>query len=261
MKSCGMAVRKRRSLYSILVLFPALTTATSALQFDSTFRPSLSVSNGCVAAWTATSGAVAATPCHDGPNGWGCASITPDGISFARSTNSVPSPLGFPDSETGLVSHVFIAAESNGAHFGMTLLDAPCPIRIFPSGDGPAHHFATSSVLSSLALSIDFFPETSFATGAHIYEIEMAEACPLRDIYLGGSPASPAWNRGWDGTIAEAIFVSPLATDEELAAIRSYLSLKLGIGSPPTCSSEKSAILRAMGIRTGNLYGTRLLVR
>ena len=58
------------SNFIIQLLCPLAAWATTAWQFDSSFRPSLAVSNGCVAAWTATSGAVAATPCHDATNGW-----------------------------------------------------------------------------------------------------------------------------------------------------------------------------------------------
>lgn len=249
------------SNFIIQSLCPPAAWATAAWQFDSSFRTSLVVTNGCVTSWSATSGTVAVSPCHDATNGWVGACASTDGISFAATVDGVPSPLCFPDSATVLVSRAFIVADGDGAAFCSTLLDAPCPLRLVPSGEGATHHFATSSVLSSIALSIDFSPSNGFSTGLHLYEMELAEACQLCDLYIGGSPASSAWNRSWNGSIGEIILASPAVTQADAALIRSYLSLKWGIGTYRSGTSGKAAALRALGIRTGNPYSSKLLIR
>jgi hypothetical protein len=124
-----------------------------------------------------------------------------------------------------------------------------------------ALHFATSSVLSTVALSIDFAQSTEYTPGPHLYEMELVAPCPLCDLYLGGCPATPAWNRNWNGTVREAILVSPSTTAADAAAIRSYLSKRWEIGRYRSGMSDELAALRALGIKTGGVYGSMLIMR
>lgn len=166
-----------------------------------------------------------------------------------------------PISGTGLVARAFIVADGTGAATYQTLLGAPCPLRLMnPEVDG-AVHFATSSVLSTAGLSIDFAPSTTFMPGLHLYEMELAEPCPLCDLFIGGSPATPAWNRNWNGTIRETIFVSPSATATDAAAICSFLSKKWEIGKFRSGMDDEPAMLRALGIRTGGICRSMMIMR
>ena len=159
------------------------------------------------------------------------------------------------------MARAFIVADGAGASFGSTLLDAPCPLRLMPSEEDGAFHFATSSVLSTVGISIDFAQTTEYTPGPHLYEMELAVPCPLCDLYIGGCPATPAWNRNWNGTVREAIFVSPTATATDAAAIRSFLSKKWEIGRYRSGMSDEPATLRALGIKTGGVYGSMLIMR
>ena len=235
--------------------------AFSALQFDASVFRSVSRTDGCVVAWVSTRGGIIANPCHTSGGGWTAPQYDGKGVVGFSSASGTASPISFPLSETGLVARAFIVADGSGASFGSTLLDAPCPLRLMLSEEDGAFHFATSSVLSTVGVSIDFTQTTEYTSGPHLYEMELAEPCPLCDLYIGGCPATPAWNRNWNGTVREAIFVSPTTTATDAAAIRSFLSKKWEIGRYRSGMSDEPATLRALGIKTGGVYGSMLIMR
>ena len=235
--------------------------AFSALQFDASVSRSVSRTDGCVVAWVSTRGGVIAIPCHANGSDWAAPQYdSREVVGFSSATGMV-SPISFPLTETGLVARAFIVAEGAGASFGSTLLDAPCPLRLMQSEEDGAFHFATSSVLSTVGVSIDFTQTTEYTPGSHLYEMELAEPCPLCDLYIGGCPATPAWNRNWNGAVREAILVSPSATAADAVAIRSYLSKRWGIGRYRSGVADEPATLRALGIKTGGVYGSMLIMR
>ncbi len=129
------------------------------------------------------------------------------------------------------------------------------------SEEGGAVHFATSSVLSTATLFIDFAQSTEYTPGPHLYEMELSVPCQLCDLYIGGCPATPAWNRNWNGFVGEVVFTAPSVTETDAAAIRSYLSKKWGIGRYRSGMADELATLRALGIRTGGVYGSMLIMR
>ena len=236
--------------------------AFTALQFDASVPGSVArTGDGAVAAWASTGGGVVAIPCHTNGTGWTAPQHGADGaIDFAAEGRAV-SPLSFPLSEAGLVARAFIVAAGTDAATYGTLLDAPCPLRLIPTEEGGTVHFATSSVLSSAALAIDFAPSTTFSLGLHVYEMELTEPCPLRDLYVGGSPATPAWGRGWNGSVREAVFVSPSATAEEVSVVRSYLSKRWRIGRCRSGVAGELSVLKRLGIRQGGVYGSMMFLR
>ena len=249
----------------ILAALPLLlcggALAFNALQFDASISRSVSRTDGCLVAWVSTRGGVIASPCHTNGGGWAAPQYDSRGIVGFSSATGTASPISFPLTETGLVSRAFIVADGYAATYCSTLLDAPCPLRLMQPEEDGAVHFVTSSVLSSVALSIDFEASTEFSTGPHLYEMELAAPSPLCDLYIGGSPATPAWNRNWNGTVREAILVSPSATAADAAAIRAYLSKRHGIGRYRSGVQDERATLHALGIKTGGVYGSMLIMR
>ena len=260
----GVVFQIRQILLLVIAVFAiphGAAMAFSALQFDTGVSGSVSVTGGCVVAWVSISGGVIARPSHANGVGWALPKYgSKGGVGFS-SASGTASPISFPLSETGLVARAFIVADGAGASFGSTLLDAPCPLRLMQSEEDGAFHFATSSVLSTVGVSIDFAQTTEYTPGPHLYEMELAEPCQLCDLYIGGCPATPAWNRNWNGTVREAILVSPTATETDAAAIRSFLSKKWEIGRYRSGMSDEPATLRALGIKTGGVYGSMLIVR
>ncbi len=235
--------------------------AFTALQFDATASRSVSRTDGCVTAWVSTRGGVVANPCHAIGCGWNAPQYDAGGGIDFLAVSGVASPLSFGLAQTGLVARAFIVADGGDAAFCSTLLDAPCSLRLFAEEEDGTVHFATSSVLSTLALSIDFAPGTAYSTGLHLYEIRLDEPCQLNELHIGGNPATPAWNRNWNGSVGEVVFTAPTATETDVAAIRSYLSKKWGIGRYRSGMADELAALRALGIRTGGVYGSMLIMR
>ena len=235
--------------------------AFTALQFDAKASKSVSRTDGFVTAWVSTRGGGVANPCHATDYGWNAPQYdVGGGIDFVAASG-VASPLSFALAETGLVSRAFIVADGGDAVFCSTLLDAPCPLRLFAEDEDGTVHFATSSVLSTLALSIDFTPSTHFSPGPHLYEIRLDEPCPLNELHIGGNPATPAWNRNWNGIVGEVVFTAPTVTETDAAVIRSYLSKKWGIGRYRSGMADELATLHALGIHTGDVYGSMLIMR
>ena len=249
------------AITTLSLLFCGGTLAFTALQFDATVPKSVSRTGGAVTAWVSTHGGVIAIPSHATGCGWTAPQYNADGGIDFVAASGVASPFSFALSETGLASRVFIVADGGGSAFCSTLLDAPCPLRLFAEDEDGTVHFATSSVLSTLALSIDFAPGTAYSAGPHLYEIRLDEPCPLNELHIGGNPATPAWNRNWNGSIGEVVFTAPSVTETDAAAIRSYLSKKWGIGRYRSGMADELAALRALGIRTGGVYGSMLIMR
>ena len=234
--------------------------AFSALQFDASASRSVSRTGGAVVAWVSTRGGVVASTCHPSGHGWTAPSYCGGSIDFLTASG-VASPLSFPLSETGLVSRAFIVADGMEAEYCTTLLDAPCPLRLMRSEEDGAVHFATSSVLSTVGVSIDFAQTTEYTPGPHLYEIRFDEPCQLNELHMGGNPATPAWNRNWNGSVGEIIFTAPSTTETDAEAIRSYLSKKWRLGKYRSGIADELAVLRALGIRVGSVYGSMLIMR
>ena len=252
----------RRSIAAALpLLLCGGALAFNALQFDATVSRSVSRTDGAVTAWVSTRGGVVANPCHTNGAGWASPQYDAGGVIGFLPATDTASPISFPLTETGLVARAFIVADGGDAAFCSTLLDAPCPLRLFSEDEGGTVHFATSSVLSTATLSIDFAPGTAYSAGLHLYELALASPCPLCDLYIGGCPATPAWNRNWNGTVREAVLLSPSATAADVAAIRSYLSKRWDIGRYRSGMPDEPGTLRTLGIRTGGVYGSMLIMR
>ena len=263
MKQMPSFIRQFRllGLAAVSTLFCGGSLAFSALQFDATASKSVSRTDGAVTAWVSTRGGSVANPCHVTGCGWNAPLYDAGGGIDFMVASGVASPLSFGLAETGLVSCVFIVADGGNAAFCSTLLDAPCPLRLFSEDEDGTVHFATSSVLSTLALSIDFALDTTYSAEPHLYEIRLAEPCPLNELHIGGNPATPAWHRNWNGIVGEVVFTAPTVTDTDAAAIRSYLSKKWGIGRYRSGTADELASLRTLGIRTGGVYGSMLIMR
>ena len=246
---------------TLLAFFCGGALAFTALQFDATASKSVSRTDGAVTAWVSTRGGVIANPSHATGYGWNAPQYDARGGIDFLAASGVASPLSFALSETGLVSRAFIVADGEDAVFCSTLLDAPCPLRLFTEDEDGTVYFATSSVLSTLAISIDFAPGTAYSAGPHLYEIRLDEPCPLNELHIGGNPATPAWNRNWNSIVGEVVFTASSVTETDAAAIRSYLSKKWGIGRYRSGMADELATLRALGIRTGGVYGSMLIMR
>ena len=65
-----------------------------------------------------------------------------------------------------------------------------------------------------------------FRSERHLVEVAFSESAAESELFLGGHPATPAWNRPWPGRVYEAVFLESAPQGDSRDALRAYLSLK-----------------------------------
>ena len=213
--------------------------------------------------WRAALGTDALVPVHAATNGWTAPFPDGDGVSFLA-TNGVASPLAFDPTATGAVSRVLLVADCAEARPWATLLDAPVGAALAPtpfSWDEP--RFATSNCLGAVAVSVDGIAGAAMPTNEtpHLVEVVFPEPVAASELYLGGHPATPAWNRAWPGRVFEARFCFAALPDTDLALLRAHLALEWDLPLSSAMPSGAAARLRALGVRPGPRLTSVLLLR
>ena len=215
------------------------------------------------AEWHATRGGAVLVSVHPATNGWAAAFADHGGVSFVA-TNSVASPFKFDPAPTGAVARVLIVADCTEARPWSALLDAPVGAAFAPRAfEWDLVRFATSNCLGAVSVSVDGVAGAAMPTNEtpHFIEIAFPEPVAADELYLGGHPATPAWNRAWQGRVFEALFCfgEPSAVDTD--ALRAYLSLRWALGLSFPSAPDIAARLRALGVDSGPLYATILILR
>ena len=160
--------------------------------------------------WRATRGGAVLRAVHPATNGWGASFADRGGVSFAG-TNGVASPLGFDPATTGAVARALVVADCAEARPWSALLDAPVGAALAPRAfDWQFARFATSNCLGVVAVSVDGVAGAAMPTNGtpHLVEVVFPEPVAASELYLGGHPATPTWNRAWRGRVFEALSAS-----------------------------------------------------
>jgi len=215
------------------------------------------------AEWRAARGGASLVAVHPATNGWTASFADRGGVSFAA-TNGVASPLAFDIGTTGSVARVLLVADCTEAQPWSALLDAPSGAMLAPRAFAwDAVRFASSNCLGAVAVSVDGLSDAAMPVdGApHLVEISFPEPVPAPGLYLGGHPATPAWNRSWQGRVFETLFCFGEPSEKDADALRSYLSLRWRLGLDFDPPLDIAARLRALGVDSGSLYATILILR
>lgn len=213
--------------------------------------------------WRATRGGAVLRAVHPATNGWGAAVVDRGGVSFAV-TNGVASPLEFDPATTGAVARVMVVADCAEARPWSALLDAPVGAALAPRAfEWEVVRFATSNCLGAAMVSVDGVAGAAMPTNGtpHLVEFAFAEPVAASNLYLGGHPATTAWDRAWRGRVFEALFCfgEPSAADADV--LRAYLSLRWRLGLSFEHPPDIAMRLRALGVDPGALYTTILILR
>ena len=213
------------------------------------------------ATWKAAGDGGVMTSVHAATNGWSLA-VKEDGM--IRFSSGSASPFGFPDSATNTIAYAFAVVDNAAPSDLDTLFDAPCSIRFIPNpfGDGTAF-FYESQLDNEVAFSINGMETNGFAatTLPQLVEAVFEAPCALNEIYIGGAPATAAWMQSWGGGVSELILLAEKPSEEEMNAVRRYLSIKYGVAVPTESDAGIAALLVSMGIDTGGLFNAVFLVR
>ena len=215
------------------------------------------------AEWRATRGGEELTAVHPATNGWSAAFAARGGVSFSA-TNGVASPLAFDIATTGAVARALIVADCTESRPWSALLDAPSGAMLAPRMFAwEIVRFASSNCLGVVAVSVDGVAGAAMPTNGtpHLVEVAFPEPVAASELYLGGHPATPAWNRSWQGRVFEALFCFGETSETDADALRSYLSLRWALGLAFPSAPDIAARLRALGVDPGSLYATILILR
>lgn len=244
-------------VFSILSVCAACAWGQNpAYQFTAT---GFSATADC-ATWMAVDGSNTLTSVHTATNGWSLA-VKDGGTVFFDS--GVSSPFGFPDAVTNTVVYALTVVNCSAPSNHATLIDAPCSIRFLPNPFGDSATFYESQLTSAVAFSINGTETNGLTATASPQLVEAAfdAPCALNDIYIGGAPATAAWAQSWSGGISELILLAQTPSEEELNAIRRYLSIQHGLAVPTESDAGIATLLVSMGIDTGGLFNSVFLVR
>jgi len=200
------------------------------------------------------------TSVHAATNGWSLAVKDGGTVLFE---SGVSSPLGFPDSATNTVVYALTVVKCPAPSDHATLIDAPCSIRFVPNPFGDSSTFYESQLTSAVAFAINGLETNGLTatTSPQLVEAAFDAPCALNDIYIGGAPATAAWAQSWGGGISELILLAQPPSEEELNAIRRYLSIQHGLAVPTDSDAGIATLLISMGIDTGGLFNSVFLAR
>ena len=248
-----------------------IPSALATVQFDALRRDTFILSGDTVQEWRAVKSGAALTPLHGSSNGWETAvRLAPYGekaaVSFTDSNgNAVPSPMTFGEDDDTPVSTVFAVIKCTTPAQLSTLIDAPTvDIRLtakptvlpsFKFSEEQLGYTATYRVNGTATASLT--PSSSY----QLVEVLFSSPLELSDIFVGGSVAVPSWKRNWRGEIAELLFLPSPPSPQERNAVHHYVSRKWGVAVPYTPNYASPALLSALGVSTGDIFSTVIIVR
>lgn len=211
--------------------------------------------------WMSADGTTALVAANAATNGWTNPALAGGGVSFAATANGIPTPLWFGEGATGTVAYAALVVDcTNTPAAWSTLLDAPSPLRAKPTAYAwQSPDFSTNGV----AIAVDTAAGEAMPLDGerHLVEVAFSESAAESELFLGGHPATPAWNRPWPGRVYEAVFLESEPQGCSRDALRAYLSLKWDLALDVTTPQNARDALRQLGVRSDPLFSSILIMR
>lgn len=261
-----MQLSRRAALLGVAALSTTLAAQAQTFQFDAAHGESLTLGpSGVVSEWRARAGAAALTPAQGSSNGWCHAvarTLSPGRRTLDLAVEGAASPFRAAGA-TGGVSYAFAVVRCEAPADPATLFDAPCSARLEPAPwPGDPWAFSAAQLAETAAYAVNGTATNAFAgsAGFQLVEVFWTAPAPLEALYVGGSPASPLWDRTWKGELAELVLLAAPPAPAERAALWSYAALKWGAPAPSGATGVRQT-LDALGVSTGSLFASLVLVR
>ncbi len=211
--------------------------------------------------WYSANGSDSLVSANIATNGWISPALVGGGVSFAETTNGVPVLLWFGGEATGTVAYAALVVDCTSAPTAWsTLLDSSTSLRLnSPAFAWQCLGFSTNGV--AVAVDTDTDGMISADGEKHLVEVVFSESVTLADLFLGGHPATPAWNRSWPGRVYEAVLLESVPQGESADALMAYLSLKWGLGLDAPVPQNPRTVLRQLGVKSDPLFSSIILAR
>lgn len=211
--------------------------------------------------WPSADNSAVLGPANAPTNGWTTPALVGGGVSFTATTNAVPTPLWFGDAATGTVAYAALIVDCTATSAAWsTLLDSSTPLRLnAPMFAWQSPSFSTNG----LSIAVDIFLGEALPVDGtrHLVEVAFPDPVPQVDLFLGGHPATPNWNRSWSGRVYEVILLPTRPVDADLMAVRAYLSLKWDVCLAISTPDDTRTRLRALGVKSDPLFSSILIMR
>ena len=229
------------------------------IQFDASVRDSILVTNiSKVVSWRSVNSPTILSPVHENSSLWSQPRLETRKICFNDA-----SPLEFAGADTNLYNKIIVVADCNSLMPWSTLIDTSPALATNPVAfSNEVFTFSTTNCIGSSIIIINGDESTEIPINSNfIVEFVLSSPTNLNNIFIGGSPATPYWNRSWDGCISELLLLNEPLTEQQYSALYTYLSLKYKIEvSVPLCA-DSYGILKELGVKAGSVFTTIILWR
>ena len=229
------------------------------IQFDASASDSILVTNiSKVVSWRSVNSPTILSPVHENSSLWSQPRLETRKICFNDA-----SPLEFAGADTNLYNKIIVVADCNSLMPWSTLIDTSPALATNPVAfSNEVFTFSTTNCIGSSIIIINGDESTEIPINSNfIVEFVLSSPTNLNNIFIGGSPATPNWNRSWDGCVFELLLLNEPLTEQQYSALYTYLSLKYKIEvSVPLCA-DSYGILKELGVKAGSVFTTIILWR
>ena len=206
---------KVKALFLFVTICPICRA--DIIQFDASVRDSILVTNiSKVVSWRSVYSPIVLSPVHENSSLWSQPRLESRRICFNDA-----SPLEFAGADTNLYNKIIVVADYNSLMPWSTLIDTIPALTTNPVAfSNDVFTFSTTNCIGSSSIIINGDESAEIPINSNfIVEFVLSNPTSLNNIYIGGSPATPNWNRSWDGCIYELLLLNESLTEQQYSAL------------------------------------------